>query len=465
MKLGALGASEDTPSWARQPALPYFFALGLLAVVNAVIFPLWLGFAGGATPLTGIRIVIWHVALAAANAAVLFFVVRNRAGGASLQLGSLLLLAALTRLSYLAVRVWLGASVVDPDIQLFFRYAQEFASGRYPTMEYPQVALLAYYAAYLASAGETARFAVVLPLFNLAIDLIALASFQGLAHIHGVWEKARVLLALYALSPFTLVLWYGKYDAIPAGLLALGIYLFASRHYYMSSFALAAGFLAKWLPGIAIPFFAIYLLRSGRRLAALGYVATTVGVVALAFAATWLIAPERIADPYRFHGERGLMGESALYVLVYLFEPTTRLAYGTSPWSGVDSGLVTNERAALIQFLGVGLVLIAAAITRPRPGAAIAFASVAVAIFIILNRVFSPQYLLLLNTAYIGGLIAVRPSRRTLGWVTVCLLSMTLLNYLVWPLWTSFWVAASALFFALNLLVTLSVAYLALRAR
>src|SRR5262249_18282391 len=150
----------------------------------------------------------------------------------------------------------------DGDVPLYFRYGHEFAAGHYPRMEYPQGALLVFAGVYLASSGDAERFAAVFPLVMLLCDLVTLASLVGVGREWRVARLASILATFLAVSPFTLVLWFGKFDALPAALLALGTYLFVMRRYSLTALALAAGFLAKWIPGIAGAFFAVYLIRA-----------------------------------------------------------------------------------------------------------------------------------------------------------------------------------------------------------
>jgi hypothetical protein len=93
----------------------------------------------------------------------------------------------------------------------------------------------------------------------------------------------------------------------------------------------------------------------------------------------------------------------------------------------------------------------------------VALAGVGVALFITLNRVFSPQYALVLIVAYVLSFVAMPATERMAQAVMLALLLLTLLNYLVWPLWAPFWLGASALFFAFNLLLALALAWRALR--
>lgn len=48
----------------RYTCWAYTLILGLLAAVNAILFPLWSGFEGGAAPLPSARALLLHLALA-----------------------------------------------------------------------------------------------------------------------------------------------------------------------------------------------------------------------------------------------------------------------------------------------------------------------------------------------------------------------------------------------------------------
>ncbi len=423
-----------------------------LACINSILFPLVFGYPGGTVPLPeGWQAILPYFVLAAINLAVLFFL-KTRSSDSGISFRYLLLLAAFTRIAYFVTRSLWGATQVDLDTELFFDYGREFAAGRYPAMEYPQAALLLFTVAYRLALGNLAYYRLLFPLLMLPFDLLVLASLQWLGKRYSTQAAANALGLVYAISPFTLVHWYGKYDMAPAALLALGVTLFATHRRSLSALFLGIGFLTKWIPGIAIPFFVAYLWRSREPRAAFKYAAIAAATIVLPLTVFWLISPTKVIYPYAFQSARPAMGSSMLYIPVYFFEPDARLG-DDSPWTPFHSSLLSNDLAAGILLAGQVLILLPLILARVKEQSAVILAALGVAVFIVLNRAYSPQYIILLFVAYALGFLAIPPGSRILAIADLVLLVLTFLNYLVWPLWADSWFLYSLLFFALNLIV------------
>lgn len=438
----------------ESPAWPHILLAIALALFNGVAFPLWTGYSGGATtPLPAEPAAVAPYLLVAALNAGGLLLVGARSGSRGIRARDVLLLAVLTRVVYYVVRFAQGALVVDQDVELFFSYGREFASGRYPEMEYPQGAMLLFAGEYLLSGGSLATFRLVFPLASLLSDLVTLGSLLWLGRRYSVERTSTLLALFYALSPFTLALWYGKYDVVPAALLMLGVALFVAHRYSLSALALGMGFLTKWFPGIAIPFLVLYLLRAQGFRAALRYAAVAAIAVVLPLVPFWLISPEKVVYTYTAHMGRPVMGQSLMYIPVYLFDPGARLTSDTSPWNDTEGSRLDGTATTLIMLAGEILLLARLAWKPAREESAVTFAGLGIAAFILLNRVFSPQFLLVLFVAYSVGFISQATRHRGAWIAALALLALTLLSYFVWPLWYRDWLAVSALFWAANLAV------------
>ena len=441
----------------RARIAPLAFLLAL-ALANAVTFPSLVGFHSGKTLTTGSG-ALPYILLASLNAAGLFWLSQSASTRRRMPIAGLLLLALATRLAYLALRQATGAAQVDGDVALFLRYAQAVAGGQYPEMEYPQGALALFTLAYLPTTIGIGTYPLCFALLMIPCELVTLASIAWLGKLAGNEEAAWAVIAFAAISPFTFELGYGKFDAAPAAALALGMALFAADHRRLSALSLAAGFLLKWFPAIAIAFFVLHLLRARRWREALEYASFAALGIVLPLIPFWLASSARFLYTYRFHGSRPLMAESMLYVPIYLLEPAARLDEATKPWSSVATSLLSGEIAPLLQVVGIGAALVVAFVVRPRWQAAVSLSGVGVALFIVLNRVFSPQYILVLIAAYGCGLVALRSLRRLSPLAGPALLPMTLASYLVWPLWWRYWVWASAALLTLNLAICLALVF------
>jgi hypothetical protein len=423
-----------------------------LACANAIVFPIWTGYPGGVYPLPpGMEGILPTLVILVVNLGSLVLL-KACSLEQRLKVRYLLFLAAFTRIAYLVARNWKGANVVDVDVEIFFNYAREFVSGNYPSMEYPQGGLLFFAGVYQLAAGSFGRFRTLFPLMTLLFDLFIIGSLLWLGKRYLNERTAAALSLFYAVSPFTLVMWYGKYDMVPAGLLALGVCLFLANRYTLSALVLAAGSLAKWFPGIAIAFILIYFLRVREYRAAFKYAVIAGVAILLPLALFWWVSPEKVIYTYAFQSGRSLMGESLLYLPVYFLDPGARLV-SDPPWYTVETDLISNSAAMLILIAGEMLLLIGSALLRARKETTVTFAGLGVAAFILLNRVFSPQFIIVLIVAYALGFVLLSTPRMGALVLAPILLVLTFMNYLIWPLWSDEWFVSSVLFFALNLAI------------
>jgi hypothetical protein len=447
------------------PTLALVLLTAAMSTANAVIFPLWTGYTGGRIALPpGIAGVLPYLSIAAVNAISMWLLV---AGGTTRGLGVrwIFALAVFTRLAYLVTRTLIGTTLVDQDIELFFGYGRELAAGQYPGMEYPQGALLLFTVGYMFSDGNLDLFRTIFPLLTLPFDLITIGAWVWLGKHYSAERTASALCIFYGLSPFTLVLWYGKYDVVPAALLALGVCLFIAGKQSFSALILGIGLLTKWFPGIAIPFFLISALRTGKYGAALKYGTVAAAPVLFVLAVSWLVSPEKVLLTYAVQSSRPLMGESLLYLPAYLLEANVRTAStALAPWDPVKTDLINNTLATWILLISEGLVLLCCAVTQVREETTVGFAGLGVAVFIIMNRVYSPQYIIVLFVVYALGFISLSSNDRGSLTLALTFLTLSLLNYLIWPVWSNDWLVFSALFFALNLALVLWLGFQSLRA-
>ncbi|TAK35151.1 MAG: DUF2029 domain-containing protein [Chloroflexota bacterium] len=375
----------------------------------------------------------------------------RRLSSLPLALVGLLVVAIVARLSYLYFRIGFADMTVDPDVKLFFSYAQQLAQGTYPKMEYPQLALLYFWGAYSLAGGALDSFRIALPLLNLVCDLVVIACIWGVGLRCQSRQSAWLLALFVAVSPFSLILWFSKFDALPAAFFALSAYLFIARREWLLGLALAAGFYAKWFPALAVPIMWLYLLRRQEWGALVKLsVALAAGMIAIGLP-FWLADAERFLFTYHFHADRGAMAESIFYLPTYWLEPLHRLAPNAAPWDGFSSDIFTNSTTSLIQFATIGVIALAALVAPgPRPRG-LKLAALAVLAFIVLNRVFSPQYAVVMLAAYALALCTRPLPRAALTALVLACLVLTAANMFVWPLLASFWVTSSTVLFALSL--------------
>jgi hypothetical protein len=404
-----------------------------------------------------------------------------RRGGVTL--AEALGVALAVRLLGFAARLLTGSGGSDPDVELFYSYGRAAIELGAPITEYPSGALLTW--ALLALPASRELFALLLPLLNTAADLAVvwglwkIAAGSGQKAAGKVYRSARCLLPaafplFYALSPLLLPFWWAKYDALPAALVVLGLAAFASGRSGWAGAALGLGGAVKWAPWLAAPVLGLYLLRPNHAgTQARGHEdgekdrksfvssrlrAFVVHRPLLRFAIGGLLAvavlslPLVLRDsdaflaPYQLQGGRGIIGESVWFLPALLLD-SSLVDRIPAPWSAVEDSPVPRWLVVGVQAAALGGLALAMLIRAPDQRRALALAALAPALFLLLNRVFSPQYMAVITAcALAAGTVALR-GREPLALVALLAVAQAA-NLLVWPNTVSWWVGASAVMFA-----------------
>jgi hypothetical protein len=198
-----------------------------------------------------------------------------------------------------------------------------------------------------------------------------------------------------------------------------------------------------------------FVLRPGLlRFAAAGLLA--IAAASLPFA---LRDPAAFLAPYTFQGSRPLIGESLWFLPALLLEPEL-LARLPHPWSNVESALVTPGITVAAQALALAVLALAVLARPPDPRRALALAALAPAAFLLLNRIFSPQYVLVITVCALAAGAALLRGREPLALLALLTVAQAA-NLLVWPYTSRAWLLASAALFAAALA---ALAWLAVRA-
>ena len=364
----------------------------------------------------------------------------------------------------------------DSDVGLYFNYGHEWANGLAPTfqnhpMEYPQGALLFFWLGERLSGGQLNTFYWVFPTLMLVFQLVASLALFGIGCKIGRAKAAFLLAAFSAGTPFLMLYNYTRFDMAPTALLLLAVYAFlpGARQEgfrllrrggsWQSGLAISAGFLAKWLPAVLAPFLAVAYFRS-KRWRQLGiFGAALVGLSLIVLVPFYLADANAFWYPYQWQNSRRLTGESFWYLLQYQFLDVHHTV-ASRPWSEPDVVLLGNRLLSLLQ-VGLVAVVFGVALWRLRrvqhlltlyDGWAAA-GLLGVVVFTMANRVFSPQYWILVSwTLAAVMLLRVKGWRETL--IGLILLTVAGLgNYLVFQLgaFPEQWIPYSWLFFVASL--------------
>lgn len=327
----------------------------------------------------------------------------------------------------------------DVDMILFFDYGQDMVEGRWPTnsygqlAEYPHLILPLFWLGAVLSRSNIETFHWVFPLLVGLFQVGAAAALYGLGLKLGRARAAFLLAAWIAGCPALYLFGYTRFDAVPAALLLAGVYLavpgdlrgvrgMAVRRRWTWFSALAGGVLVigglvKWLPGLVWPWLLAAYWRTRNRAGLLAFSLTSLVVGLLLTLPVLAINAPALLYPYQFQGNRKLIGESFWFLVQdAFFDPTH--ATPEKPWGEPPKVILANTFLTIAQLLLIGLVFGLALwrlwSQRSEQEAFSRWASaglVGLAVFTLTNRIFSPQYLVLLVWAWAAALLL-----RPVGW-------------------------------------------------
>jgi hypothetical protein len=251
--------------------------------------------------------------------------------------------------------------------------------------------------------------------------------------------------------PLNMFHWELRYDLAPTAFLVVGLVLALRQRWALAGIALGIGAALKWSPALALlPLLAWLLVRrEGRSAVSL--------TVAFALASAALTLPflawdaANVLGAYELQGDRGVTGESVWYLPLAL---VGRATAGVNPSddAGVASGL--NIAATLVQVVLVAALVVLAARARSR-WQAVALGALAPAAFLLTNRIFSSQFLVLLVAVWALAAALVVVSEREQLAVGLAMAGATSANALVHPYTVPVaWQLASAAMFVLAIGLT-----------
>ena len=389
--------------------------------------------------------------LAAAVAGGAFVVVWRRQE--RLRLAPLLGITLAFHLAWIGVNLSLGVTSFDSS-ELYRGWGNELLDGRYPESQYPPGAVLLFALdAWLGGGPTRTSHAFVMVPFHLAT-------------VAAVWAlRTRLtpwLAALVALWPLNAFFWEFRFDLVPTALLAVGLLLAFRERWALSGLALGLGAAVKWTPALAFAVLALWLLASGRPRTLARHGVAFAAVFVLMHLPFLLWSPDEALYAYRYFSGQGLTGESVWYLVLAPLGLAT-----VAPrefWLPAEVPGWADPAVTAVQALVLLGVLAAAVRARASLRAGVAIAAMAPVLFLLLNRVFSPQYLVLMLAAWaIAGALLLESRRHQLA-LGLAAMAATTANAFVYPYTLhklGLWQAASAALFATGLSLS---AWIVLRA-
>jgi Glycosyltransferase family 87 len=364
-----------------------------------------------------------------------------------LRLAPLLAIAFAFQLAYVAVHLGFDVRSDFDSRVLFKRYGNELLDGNYPESEYPVGAVLLFAFEAWISGGSTR-----------VANAFAMIPFQVLL-VGAVWalrtRTAPWLAAVVALLPLNPYFVEFKFDVVAAAALVLGLVLAQRGRWAWSGVVLGLGAVVKWTPGLAFVVLLAWLVASRASRAAVRHAVGFAVTVAVVYVPFLVWRPDEVLHAYTEQGGRDITPESLWYL------PLRALGiadFGTHVSKPADAPEWTNVLATVVQLLLVLGVILLAMRRRGNAPAALALAALAPAVFLLTNRIFSPQFVLVLVAAWAvaAALVALDRREQLLAGLAAGLISVA--NAFVYPYalphYDQTWVIASGVLFSVGLLLT-----------
>ena len=329
----------------------------------------------------------------------------------------------------------------DLDIQAV--YAPEGSAllqGRYPHAEYPPGGVL-FFALEALIGHERDINPILLAPCNLALA-------WGIGSLR--FRRSWFLAAFVGVWPLQAYFWEFKYDLLPTALLVLGLAAAARRNWVAAGALLGFGTAAKWTPGLAAVTLVLWLVlrRDVRAAIRLGAAALVSWAIVVVPCFVW--SPGAVWASVTRQAPRGFTPESFWYLPFRAIGQ----ALPAGPISLAAAAPHWANTVAVVAQLSLVLALAVFAATRTRPEAAIALSALVPALFLLLNKVFSAQYIVTIVAAWAVAAAVGSVSRRTTALLAWGIAIATAANVLVYPIGRS-WQLGSVVFFASALGVTL----------
>ena len=386
----------------------------------------------------------WIVLAAAVSAFAFLVAWRSQE---RLRLGPLLGLTLAFQVAWIAVDLALGATSVDSAV-LSRIGGNSLLHGHYPAAQYPPAAVLLFAFDALLGGGptRTAHAFVMVP-----FQLLTVTAVWALRTRLSAWLAA--LVALWPLDAFS---WEFRFDLFPTAFLALGLVFALRGRWGLAGAALGLGAAAKWTPALSCALLVVWLVSGRRWRPAAAHVLAFAGVFAALHVPFLLWSPSHTVYAYRYFHGQGVTGESIWYLLL---APLGRASVSLQQfWLPAHVPPWVNPFTTVVQVAMLLALAVAAWRVRASVHAAVALAAIAPVLFLLLNRVFSPQYLVLMVAAWaIAGALVLDGRREQLVLGAGVMLATTA-NALVFPYTlhqANLWRVASAAMFVAGLSVSL----------
>lgn len=337
-----------------------------------------------------------------------------------------------------AVNVVFAFGLAPGETALYYGYAQQMLGGNWPysdfSAEYPPVAMAIFLIAGILSWNATS--------FEIVYGIMtALALLMGSYLIYRIVENYtdRPKHIVWAFLLFLLIMYshvFDRYDIFPVVMVLGALYclVFLKGKETLGWILLALAVMTKLYPAVLAPVLAIWMIRNGRLREVFKGAVICIVVCVMCMVPFFIADPSTAFSYVTYHSERGLQTESLpasvieLLSMVGLTDISYVFDYGSYNIHGAVPDAVAKFIIPLMAVCLIALLVIywMSSGRRDRSEKSVIVACMtATLIFVIINKVFSPQYIIWF-LPYLIILMGMYPeSSMTIGKVALVLTILT----------------------------------------
>lgn len=215
----------------------------------------------------------------------------------------------------------------------------------------------------------------------LLANSVVLTGFGAVTTV-ALHQRVGRRALLFAGAPTLILYSFHNWDLVPVALTVTGLLALERKRPVLGSFLLSMGAWSKLYPGLFLPVIAVLLWREGDREGARKVVITAAITSAVLNVPIMVTAWGGWSWALHFQGDRRASSGSFWYSFVH-FPGFHGNALNTAEWA--------NRTSILAMVVGLGVVGLLAIRNRVSP---IAAAAAITTVFILSNKIFSPQYTL-----------------------------------------------------------------------
>jgi hypothetical protein len=383
---------------------------------------------------------IWLVLQSGVTALALFVALVRRD---ELRLPFVLLLGLAFAVASISIHLAIGMDSDWDSREVYGPQGEVLLSGHYPRSEYPPGAVLLFASEALVGGGS-AR--VSNAFIMVPFQLLTVLAIWGLRTRWAPW-----LATLVALWPLNAFHWEFKFDALPTALAAIGVLLAFRERWTLAGAVLGLGAAVKWTPGLVALGLVVWLLASGRGAHALRHGAAAAATFVAVHLPFVIANASAVMDSYTKQSGRGITAESLPYLPLRAFDLARP---GGGFWLAADVPSWANRTATVVQIVVVAGLLATLVLVRGQRNVGVALAALLPVVFLLTNRIFSPQFIVPLFASWAIAAALLERRARAVALVSFLAMVASLCNAVIYPARSALWPYLSAGLFAVALAAT-----------